>query len=284
MKSLIPKRKIDFLSPIATFFSGSFENRAFSIDSEALSRSVNLDTFYLRAPFSFQPCALLLVNDGQDFEALQMEKTLRQLQEQKQINNLLLVGIHAGDRMQEYGTAHQSDYAHRGSKAGAYTQFIIDELLPSLQEAFPLHSKPEQRAFAGFSLGALSALDIVWNHADTFHKVGVFSGSLWWRSAPFDPARPDDDLIMQAQIANGTHQQGLQFWFQAGTHDEDSDRNNNGVIDAIDDTMSTIAALEKLAYQNGRDITYREVDQGQHNPGTWGAVMPEFLIWCFGKP
>ena len=40
----------------------------------------------------------------------------------------------------------------------------------------------KEKSFCGFSLGGLSALDIVWNHPTEFTKVGVFSGSLWWRT------------------------------------------------------------------------------------------------------
>ncbi len=283
MKIHLPQRNNTFLGKLSAFLRGSLEKTALSISSEALEREVELDVFVHRPAFSLQGFSLLLLNDGQDIPALQLEKTLHQLYQEKALAPLLIVGIKAGDRMQEYGTAVQADYAQRGARAKQYTDFILQELLPFLKQNFSLTSSPDRTAFAGFSLGGLSALDIVWNHPTVFHRVGVFSGSLWWRSTPFDESRPDDDLIMHTQIAQGSKHTGLRFWLQTGTHDETSDRNNNGIIDAIDDTLSLIKNLETLGYQQGKDITYVEVEKGEHHPGTWGAVMPDFLKWCFGK-
>jgi enterochelin esterase-like enzyme len=71
----------------------------------------------------------------------------------------------------------------------------------------------------------------------------------------------------------------LKFWFQTGTNDETDDRNKNGIIDSIDDTTDLIKLLKGKGYA---DIVYREVEGGEHNPKTWGEVLPDFLIWAFG--
>lgn len=228
--------------------------------------------------------SLLLVNDGQDFEALQMHKTLNELSKNKKIQPLLVIGIHAdGNRMQEYGTASQADYAKRGSKAKQHNDFVIQELLPFLQKNFSLKNEAKNRYFAGFSLGGLSAMDIVWANPTIFSKVGVFSGSFWWRDKPYqDNQKEDNDRIMHNLIKNQTHKKGLNFWLQAGTEDETSDRNNNGIIDAIDDTLDLIKELEQKKYTK-KEITYYEMKGGQHNPTTWAKAMPVFLEWLFKK-
>ncbi|MEM8908225.1 MAG: alpha/beta hydrolase-fold protein, partial [Bacteroidota bacterium] len=191
----------------------------------------------------------------------------------------LVLGVCAGDRLQEYGTAEPTDYLNRGAKAKAYTHFMINELLPHLYAHYPCQKTAKAHTLAGFSLGGLSALDIVWHHPQHFAQVGVFSGSLWWRSKPFDPADPDADRIMHAIIAEGPQRADLRFWLQTGTADETSDRNNNGIIDAIDDTLDLIKALEQVGYQKNQNIHYLEVEGGTHTPQTWGAVMDRFLTW-----
>ena len=75
----------------------------------------------------------------------------------------------------------------------------------------------------------------------------------------------------------------LKFWFQAGTNDEKSDRNGNGVIDSIDDTLDLIVELTKKGYRPFHDIDYVETQEGEHNHNTWKKVMPEFLKWAFGR-
>lgn len=225
---------------------------------------------------------LVFFNDGQDMRAVGLTKTLRRLFQDEIIPSIITVGIHAGERMQDYGVAGYPDYKNRGSKAGRYAKFIATELLPYLRSHYPVDTKPERVVFAGFSLGGLSALDIVWNYPNLFGSVGVFSGALWWRHTEHIDNDPDAHRIIHENLAEDDSRPGMRFWFQAGTHDEQDDRNNNGVIDAIDDTLDLIEILRKKGYPKS-DVHYREVEGGIHHPRTWGHVMPEFLTWLFRK-
>ena len=252
--------------------------------SSFLGRAVRID-IYLPPGHNDQPAAaaypFVIFNDGQDLEQMRLQDTLDTLWKMARIPHLIAFGVHAGDRMEEYGTAHQVDYLGRGSQASAYAQFITKELLPSLYQRFHLSHLPSDSAIAGFSLGGLSALDIAWQYPGIFTKIGVFSGSLWWRSKPFKAEDPDADRIAHGMVAMGPYRPGMKFWLQTGTNDETDDRNNNGIIDSIDDTLDLITELEKLGYQNGRDIRYLEVVNGEHNPKTWGEAMGDFLVWSF---
>ena len=98
---------------------------------------------------------------------------------------------------------------------------------------------------AGLSLGGLSAMDIGWNNPAVFSKIGVFSGALWWRQKSEEEGYTDEnDRIIHNIIKGGTYKKDMTFWFEAGTNDENSDRNNNGIIDAIDDTLDLMQELE----------------------------------------
>jgi len=88
---------------------------------------------------------------------------------------------------------------------------------------------------------------------------------------------------MNAEIRRGVFQKNLKFWFKAGTEDESSDRTQNGIIDAIDDTLDLIFELEEKGYRRGPDIGYVEIAGGGHNQETWGKAMPEFLSWLCGQ-
>ena len=194
----------------------------------------------------------------------------------------MVVGIHCGaERKLEYGTMYSQDFMGRGSKAGLYSKFIFDELLPTIRKKYNTpHFK--EKAFAGFSLGGLSALDLVWNHANQFTKVGVFSGSLWWRRKAYTEGYNDElDRIMHLQVRKGTMHPWLKFFLQCGTEDEKADRNNNGVIDSIDDTLDLILELKAKGYTD-EHITYHEIDGGKHDVATWAAVFPDFLKWGWG--
>ena len=213
-------------------------------------------------------------------KAVRLVNTTEGLLQIGKIRKALIVAIYPKDRMQEYGTISTADYAGRGSLAKAYADFIIKELLPFLKERYKVKLNSKYNSFAGFSLGGLSALDLVWHHSDIFKKVGVFSGALWWRSAAFQEEAPDADRIIHETFAQSKKRNGLKFWLQTGTNDETSDRNNNGIIDAIDDTLDLIKVLKQLGYRN-KDIKYVEVEGGEHHPKTWAEVLPDFLIWAF---
>lgn len=71
----------------------------------------------------------------------------------------------------------------------------------------------------------------------------------------------------------------LEFWFQAGTEDETADRNNNGIIDAIDDTLDLIEVLHAKGYHKNRDMHFHIEEGGRHDVETWSRVMPLFLNW-----
>jgi len=253
------------------------------INSEILNREVTI-TLLIPGEYNFaEPLNLLLLNDGQEADNLALSKTLQTLYHSNKIKPVVIAAIHAGEeRLQEYGVAGNPDYKGRGAKADLYAGFILDELLPQLS----LHTAVKAFntiAIAGFSLGGLTALDIAWNHSDIFNKVGVFSGSLWWRSKPFNDAYTDADRIMHRIIRDSKNKPALKFWLQTGTLDETADRNNNGIIDSIDDTIDLIKELETKGYSRPGDIQYLEIVGGKHDMPTWAKAMPKFLTWAFGK-
>ncbi len=262
--------------------SVAVQNHVFS--SKILVREVKVDFYLPSYDIASENLSLLLVNDGQDLVAMQFEKILGKLYDENLISPMLCVGIHcSADRKNEYGTAKILDYKGRGAKAALYTRFIYEELLPFIRKELKATSFKE-KSFAGFSLGGLSALDIVWNFPKEFRRVGVFSGSLWWRDKDQDDADFDEnvDRIMHRQVREGSYSPWLKFFFEVGTQDETADRNNNGVIDAIDDTVSLIAELEKKGYNAPADIKYVELTDGKHDVPTWAKAFPSFLLWGWG--
>jgi enterochelin esterase-like enzyme len=252
--------------------------------SKSLNRDVKVD-FFLPPDTGDSEITLLLINDGQNMKELGLATILEDLYSGDEIKPILCMAIHAGvERKMEYGTAIQADYLGRGIKAPSYTSFVMNELLPFVYHKFPRFRFAE-KAFAGFSLGGLMALDIVWNYPNEFNKVGVFSGSLWWRSVDHEDESYDDEShrIMHQQVKNGTYREGIAFFFTTGSMDEIYDRNNNGIIDSIDDTLALIHDLESLGYKNEKDIRYINYEDGKHDIATWSRAMPEFLKWGWKK-
>lgn len=251
--------------------------------SEYLEREVTIDVYL---PLQYQPheqLSLLLINDGQDLPKMPFDEILDGLTAAGKIAPMICVAIHCGpDRKMEYGTAYAADYKGRGAKAGLYTKFIFDELLPFVRKTCQIPSFKD-KSFAGFSLGALSAMDIVWNNPSEFNRVGIFSGSLWWRRKGYEDGYEDEkDRLMHLQIRKGGFYPWLRTFIQCGLLDEAADRNNNGVIDSIDDALDLIVELKAKGYTD-EHIHYLELEEGKHDVATWAKAFPVFLKWGWGR-
>jgi enterochelin esterase-like enzyme len=257
-----------------------------SIESAFLNRAVKVDFYLPRNVNDPSQMSLLLINDGQDMEKMGFESILNNLYSADDtIEPLLCVAIHCGvDRKMEYGVAGIPDYKGFGASADLYTSFLFEELLPFIREKYLVPSFKE-KAFAGFSLGGLSALDIVWKHPDEFKRVGVFSGSLWWRNLDQNDKKYDDDKhrIMHQQIRNGEYYPWLKFFFECGELDETEDRNNNGVIDSIDDTLDVMRELLAKGWIEGKNMHYLQLPDGKHDVRSWAKALPVFLKWGWRK-
>lgn len=254
------------------------------IYSRHLQKHIKLTIISTPVPGDKGDFNLLLLNDGQDVESLRVKKVVDSLYKKKLIQPLVVVAIDAFDRMQEYGVAGFPDYKGNGASAEKYNNFIINELLPFIKKQSGVR-KFNSISFAGCSLGALSALDISWNNADKIDKVGMLSGSFWFRDKDaIDPSYSDDNnRIILSKIKSSRKRPHLKYWFYAGANEETADRDKDGVIDVIDDTKDLVDIIKKKNVCPPGDIVYTESKEGQHNYDSWSKVFPQFLIWAVGK-
>ncbi len=245
--------------------------------------------------FGYDPAdtTFLLVNDGQDVIPLGVALALDDLWKKDQLRPMVVVALPVtpgGDRLHDYGTAEHDvtiacDTGTQilGTRAADYARYVIDQALPAAEAAVGFAASPARTGFIGASLGGLSAFSIAWDHPEVFAFAGVMSGSLWWRTHAGTVEERQNSRIMHAIVARSEPRPGLRAWFQAGTNDETADRDEDGVIDAIDDTLDLMAALRAKGFEDGVSMVYREVERGIHGYPTWRVVFPEFLLWAAGK-
>lgn len=248
------------------------------IDSLHLKRKVRIDVYRHSSLPDTRTAELLLINDGQDLAAMDFENLFSHAAPKDR--NWVCAGIHAGeDRKQEYGVIGVPDYMGRGSKAGGYASFVFSELISALHKETGYHVF-SRKFCCGFSLGGLMAFDMMMEYPDVFEACGVFSGSFWWRSRGLEDGYVEErDRIMHAKLRTKKMTSGQRFFLQTGQLDEKADRNKNGIIDSIDDTLGIIIELKKLGYEDKKHIHYLELPDGSHDVKTWAKVMPVFLDW-----
>lgn len=279
--------KLPSLLIIALFLfscSQKIKSTTDQVYSRHLQRNVSLSVLSTPIPDNKSNLNLLIVNDGQDFEEFGMREILDSLWKKDRIMPLLVVGVHAGDRSREYGVAGKPDFQNRGNRADKYADFITNELYPFIKKKAGARSF-KNVVIAGCSQGGLSAFDMAWNNASRFNKVGVFSGSFWWRDKDSsDPTYLDStNRIILSSIRSSKKKPALKMWFYAGDKEENSDRDKDGIIDVVDDTRDLILVLEKKKSVSPSDIMFVESPLGTHDYQSWRKNLPAFLIWAFGR-
>lgn len=252
--------------------------------SRHLQRQVKLTIINTPMPDDKTELNLLILNDGQDMVQFKIKEIVDSLYKKNLIKPLLIVGVHAGDRMQEYGVAEYPDFLKRGGKADSYDAFINNELYPFAKKNATVR-KFKTVAIAGCSQGGLSAFDIAWNRADKIDKVGVFSGSFWWRDKDDKAADYSDEKnrIILTKLKASRKKPALKYWFYAGNIEETGDRDKDRIIDVVDDTKDLIDLIKNKNVCLPEDIRFVEDATGKHDYDAWSKQLPAFLIWAFGK-
>jgi len=269
---------------IATACTKKIKQQEDEIYSRHLQAHIKLTIISTPIPESKNEMNLLILNDGQDADKLRIKETLDSLFRKKLIGPLLVVAVHAGKREDWYGVAGKPDFENRGKKADKYAAFIDNELYASIKKKAGVRSF-KSVVIAGSSLGGLSAMDIAWNNADKIDRVGVFSGSFWWRDKDQTDINYTDaaNRILLSSIQQSRKRPHLKYWMYAGLQEEKSDRDKDGVIDVVDDTKDLLQIIKNKKVCPAGDIVYVESLNGQHDYASWSKALPGFLLWAFGK-
>jgi len=253
-------------------------------ESHILGEARTIDVFLPRgyARDSTQRYPILYANDGQDMETIELRVMLDSLQRTGAMAPVIVVTIHATERMQDYGIAGIPNAQGRGARADRYSQFLLEELMPAIERRFRVAAGPAHAAAMGWSLGGLSVFDLAWRHPERIGAVGVFSGAFWWRTDDTDAKTKQSSRIMHRRVRETRSNPALRLWLETGLQDEQADRDGDGVIDSIQDTEELITELTRLGFRRGSNVVHLTV-QGGHNLPTWRRILPEFLVWAFPR-
>lgn len=192
---------------------------------------------------------------------------------QNKIEEIIIVGIYnTSDRISEYTPTYDSE-KNMGGKGKEYAKFIVEELKPYIDQNFRTLPNGKNTTIAGSSLGGLISFYIAWNYPSVFNNVAAISPSFWW-----------DSNYMESEVKKYTgERKKLKIWIDAGTAEERNDRDNDGIIDMVDDARDMIYALMNKGYKLGKDIRYYEVMSGVHNEMDWSKRFNVVLLNFFGK-
>lgn len=243
--------------------------------SRHLQRKVTLTVIHTPIPDDKSAIHLLVCNDGQLLKELNIAAITDSLYRKKSIPPLVIVGVHAGNRSQEYGVADQAGTADAGGKADHYDSFFNNELYPFVKKNAGVR-KFKSVVVAGFGAGGLSALDLAWSHADKINRVAAFSSAF-----SLNNKKSTDTVLtgmMFEKLKSSRKRPHLQYWFYAGATGTTGLPNEHStrIMAATD---SIISLLKNKTFIADADITYHH---GQSNDvQAWKQELPFFLEWAF---
>lgn len=274
--------------------------------SEAPMRvRVMLPTGYRRDARPGYP--VLYLNDGQDFEAVNVQARVSSMQRRGEIRPMLVVAIDMPpDRMAGYGLSDRvagrsvvakTKYGPVGTQAHAYSEWLVKTLVPTIDAKFNTRGEAASRSLLGWSLGALNAFSVGWQYPETFGRVGAFSPSFWLSERNEDAQAVQASRIAHQLVEGSEWKPRPRFLFAVGDAEETDDRDGDGLIDVLDDTRDLLQGIDgkgglrakgytinlDFAAQADRSsaVLYR-LPAGEHNQKSWARMLPAFLRWASG--
>lgn len=203
----------------------------------------------------------------------EVKETVDKLITEGKIEDIIIAGIYNNeDRISEYTSTYMDKFSAGGGGEN-YARFIVEELKPFIDKSYRTLSCRENTGLAGASLGGLISFYIGWNYDKVFKKVAAMSPSFWWDNC---------NIIKELKKYTGL-KKDLQIWIDAGDAEETSDRNNNGVIDMVDDARDMVSLLSHMGFMEQKDLAYYEAVAGIHHESAWASRFDKVLLYMFGK-
>jgi Enterochelin esterase and related enzymes len=226
--------------------------------SEELGEEVSL-LMYL--PTSFSPLShhhLLIAQDGGDYFKLgRIARFVEELTEEQTIEDLIVVGIPYKD-IQDRRRKYHPD----GSQFNSYIRFLAHELIPFLEERFPLLPIGRGRALIGDSLAATVSLMAALHYPHTFGKVIMQSPYV-------------DEKVLEA-IDAFSQPSLLSIYHQIGKQ-ETAVKTTDG---KIKDFYTINQKLHEQMVHKGFECIYEEFD-GDHRWTYWQPQLKDILKKMF---
>lgn len=149
------------------------------------------------------------------------------------------------------------------SLGNTYATFLLEEIIPQVEQNYRLTTDPEGWAIAGASSGAICAFTVAWERPDKFRKVFSTIGSYV-------------DLAgghVYPSLIRITERKPLRIYLQDGANDID---NRFGNWPLANQQMAK--ALAYMKYDH-----HFEFGDGQHNSKHGASLFPDAMKWLWRK-
>lgn len=167
------------------------------------------------------------------------------------VEPFIIVGVEVNTRVRT------EEYAPFGTRFDAYLACFAEEIIPYIEEKFPVRRDKAERVLAGDSLGGSVSVHLALRYPELFSRVISLSGAFYEQSQHIITLETDLSWLNVFMIV------GLQ---------EDSFTTDTGVYNFVELNRATRQLLE----ERGATVHYEEKD-GRHIWGFWQKELPAAL-------
>lgn len=178
---------------------------------------------------------------------------------EQQAGEMIVVAVdHGGEkRINEYSPFDMEEYGK--AEGDAYVDFIVQTLMPYINNHYRTKKNARFTAVAGSSMGGLISFYAALKYPNVFGAAGVFSPAFW--IAP----QVKEYAAKRACKAKG------HFYFYAGGQESGS---------MVPDVLSVLETLNKC---NKAKLKSRIHAEGKHSEETWRQEFPTFYRWLLNE-
>jgi predicted alpha/beta superfamily hydrolase len=174
---------------------------------------------------------------------------------------ILIVGIYntGKSRIQEYTPSKAPKLG--GGRADRYGKFLLQEVMPFIQNEYRAQTGPQVTGIGGSSLGGLVSLYFGLKYPQTFGKIAALSPSVWW-----------NQRIILRFAASATPQPRPHIWLDIGTREGPK---------IVPDVEQFRDVLVKKGWRENQDLHYERVEGGEHNETSWSQRIGRVLAFLY---
>jgi enterochelin esterase family protein len=236
---------------------GRFEE--LKLNSQAFGDERTLKV-YLPASFrDYRRYRLMIVHDGEDYVRYsRLKPVLDNLIGRLEIPPMIVVLTNPHDRLREYA----NDERH--------AKHIVEEVIPAVEEKYPVIKESSGRCLMGASFGGVAALSTAWRYPNAFDSLLLQSGSFaftdigeHWRTPAFDPV-----VEFMNRFRENPGSPVKQIYLSCGVYES-----------LIYENRSLVPFLRSHGFR----VEFEEAYDG-HNWENWRNRLRSALSWLFPGP
>jgi len=177
------------------------------------------------------------------------DEVINMLDKMNAIEEVIVVGIHPHDRMNEYTLPGYEDYG----------RFLVESLKPLIDGKYRTLTGPANTAAMGSSLGGVVSFYLGWQWPEVFGKIACLSSTFTYRDNLLDRVSTESKRKLRIYLDSG--------W----------------PGDNYEATRSMRDRLIWKGYRAGSELYYLAFPEAKHDENAWAARSPIPFQFLFGN-